>query len=92
MCRIAVNFMPDLLSGQVQLAFTSLPSSIAFIRAGKLRALGVSTAKRSALLPDVPAISEFVSGYDASAWNGFGVPKGTPAEIIDKLNAASRQA
>jgi tripartite-type tricarboxylate transporter receptor subunit TctC len=80
------NFMPDLLSGQVQLAFTSLPSSIAFIRAGKLRALGVTTAKRSELLPDIPAISEFVSGYDASAWNGFGVPKGTPAEIIDKLN------
>ena len=80
------NFMPDLLSGQVQLAFTSLPSSIAFIRAGKLRALGVTTAKRSELLPDIPAISEFVSGYDASAWNGFGVPKSTPTEIIDKLN------
>lgn len=82
------NFMPDLLSGQVQLAFTSLPSSIAFIKAGKLRPLGVTTAKRSDLLPEVPAISEFVPGYDASAWNGFGVPQGTPAEIIDKLNAA----
>ena len=80
------NFMPDLLSGQVQLAFTSLPSSIAFIKAGKLRALAVTTAKRSDLLPDVPAIAEFVPGYDASAWNGFGVPNGTPAEIVDKLN------
>jgi len=80
------NFMPDLLSGQVQLAFTSLPSSIAFIKAGKLRALAVTTAKRSDLLLDVPAIAEFVPGYDASAWNGFGVPNGTPAEIVDKLN------
>jgi len=70
----------------VQLAFTSLPSSIAFIKAGKLRALAVTTAKRSDLLPDVPAIAEFVPGYDASAWNGFGVPNGTPAEIVDKLN------
>lgn len=82
------NFMPDLLGGQVQLAFTSLPSAIAFIRGGKLRALGVTTAKRAALLPDVPAIGEYVPGYDASAWNGFGAPKGTPPEIIDKLNAA----
>ena len=53
-----------------------------------MRPLGVTTAKRSDLLPEVPAISEFVPGYDASAWNGFGVPQGTPAEIIDKLNAA----
>jgi tripartite-type tricarboxylate transporter receptor subunit TctC len=82
------NFMPDLLGGQVQLAFTSLPSSIAYFRAGKLRALAVTTAQRSDLLPGVPAIAEFVPGYDASAWNGFGVPKNTPAEIIDKLNAA----
>jgi tripartite-type tricarboxylate transporter receptor subunit TctC len=81
------NFMPDLLSGQVQMAFTSLPSSIAFIKAGKLRALAVTTGKRSDLLPDIPAIGEFVPGYDASAWNGFGAPKGTPAEITDKLNA-----
>ena len=82
------NFMPDLLGGQVQLAFTSLPSSIAYFRAGKLRALAVTTAQRSDLLPGVPAIAEFVPGYDASAWNGFGAPKNTPVDIIDKLNAA----
>jgi tripartite-type tricarboxylate transporter receptor subunit TctC len=84
------NFMPDLLGGQVQLAFTSLPSSIAYFRAGKLRALAVTTAQRSDLLPGIPAIGEFVPGYDASAWNGFGVPKNTPGEIIDKLNATIR--
>ena len=82
------NFMPDLLGGQVQLAFTSLPSSIAYFRAGKLRALAVTTAQRSDVLPGVPAIAEFVPGYDASAWNGFGAPKNTPVDIIDQLNAA----
>jgi tripartite-type tricarboxylate transporter receptor subunit TctC len=76
----------DLLGGQVQVAFAFMPSSIEFIRAGKLRALAVTTATRSEVLPDVPTVGEFVPGYEASAWYGLGAPKATPAEIIDKLN------
>jgi len=78
--------LTDLLGGQVQVTFDNLPSSIAHIRAGKLRALGVSTAKRSPELPDVPTIAETVPGYEASAFFGFGVPHGTPKEIVDLLN------
>jgi tripartite-type tricarboxylate transporter receptor subunit TctC len=76
----------DLLGGQVQVAFAFMPSSIEFIRAGKLRALAVTTATRSEVLPDVPTVGEFVPGYEASAWYGLGAPKATPAEIVDKLN------
>jgi tripartite-type tricarboxylate transporter receptor subunit TctC len=76
----------DMLSGQVQVMFDNLPSSIGHIKAGKLRALGVTTAQRAAALPDVPTVGETVNGYEASAWFGIGAPKGTPAEIIDKLN------
>jgi tripartite-type tricarboxylate transporter receptor subunit TctC len=76
----------DLLGGQVQVAFASMPSSFEFIRAGKLRALAVTTATRSEVLPDVPTVGEFVPGYEASAWYGLGAPKATPAEIVDKLN------
>jgi tripartite-type tricarboxylate transporter receptor subunit TctC len=76
----------DMLSGQVQVMFDNLPSSIGHIKAGKLRALGVTTAARAAALPDVPTVGETVKGYEASAWFGIGAPKGTPAEIIDKLN------
>jgi tripartite-type tricarboxylate transporter receptor subunit TctC len=71
----------------VQVTFDNLPSSIAHIKAGKLRALGVSTAKRSPELPDVPTIAETVPGYEASAFFGFGVPRGTPKEIVDRLNS-----
>ncbi|MGA8616563.1 MAG: tripartite tricarboxylate transporter substrate binding protein [Xanthobacteraceae bacterium] len=78
----------DLLSGQVQVMFDLMPASIGHIRAGKLRALAVTTATRSEALPDLPTIGEFVLGYEASTWNGVVVPKGTPAETIDKLNAA----
>jgi tripartite-type tricarboxylate transporter receptor subunit TctC len=78
--------LTDLLGGQVQVTFDNLPSSIAHIRAGKLRALGVSTSKRSPELPDVPTIAETVPGYEASAFFGFGVPHGTPKEIVDVLN------
>jgi tripartite-type tricarboxylate transporter receptor subunit TctC len=78
--------LTDLLGGQVQVTFDNLPSSIAHIKAGKLRALGVSTAKRSPELPDVPTIAETVPGYEASAFFGFGVPHGTPKEIVDRLN------
>ncbi len=78
--------LTDLLAGQVQLGFDTMPSSIEYIRAGKLRALGVSTLTRSEALPDVPAISDFVPGYESSGYFGFGVPKNTPAEIVDRLN------
>jgi tripartite-type tricarboxylate transporter receptor subunit TctC len=77
---------PDLLSGQVQVTFNPLPSSLEFIRAGKLRALAVTTAQRQDVLPDVPTVGDFVPGYEATAWFGIGVPKATPAEIVDKLN------
>jgi tripartite-type tricarboxylate transporter receptor subunit TctC len=78
--------LTDLLGGQVQVTFDNLPSSIAQIKAGKLRALAVTTAKRSEELPDVPTVAETVPGFEASAFFGFGVPKGTPKEIVDLLN------
>jgi len=78
--------LTDLIGGQVQVAFDPLASSMEFVKAGKLRALGVTTAERSEILPGVPSIGEFVPGYDAPAWAGVGAPKNTPAEIIDKLN------
>jgi tripartite-type tricarboxylate transporter receptor subunit TctC len=78
----------DLLSGQIQLVFGTITTSNEHIRAGKLRALAVTNAARSALLPDVPTIGEFVPGYEASNWNGIGAPRNTSAEIIDKLNKA----
>jgi tripartite-type tricarboxylate transporter receptor subunit TctC len=76
----------DLLAGQVQVLFEGITSSIQYVKAGKLRALGVTSAKRSPLLPDVPAIGEFVPGYDAAGWFGLAAPKGTPTEIIDILS------
>jgi tripartite-type tricarboxylate transporter receptor subunit TctC len=76
----------DLLGGQVEVYFGFLPGSIEHIRAGKLRALAMTTAARLEVLPDVPTVGEFLPGYEASAWNGIGAPSGTPAEIIDKLN------
>jgi tripartite-type tricarboxylate transporter receptor subunit TctC len=66
--------------------FASMPSAIEYIRAGQIRALAVTTAMRSAALPDLLTVGEFVPGFEASQWYGIGVPKGTPAEIIDKLN------
>jgi tripartite-type tricarboxylate transporter receptor subunit TctC len=80
------SFYPDLLGGQVQAAFVTTVSSIAYLRAGKLRALAVTTAARSRLLPDIPTLGEFVPGYEASGWEGIGAPKNTPVEIIDKIN------
>jgi tripartite-type tricarboxylate transporter receptor subunit TctC len=78
--------LTDLLGGQVQVMFDVISSSIGYIRAGKLRALGVTTASRSEAVPDIPAIAEFVSGYEAITVGGIGAPKGTSAEIIAKLN------
>ncbi|MGD0148202.1 MAG: tripartite tricarboxylate transporter substrate binding protein [Xanthobacteraceae bacterium] len=78
----------DLLSGQVQVMFEGITSSIGYIKAGKLRALAVTSAKRSAALPDIPTIGEFVPGYAATGWFGLGAPKGTPQPIIDMLSKA----
>jgi tripartite-type tricarboxylate transporter receptor subunit TctC len=78
--------LTDLLGGQVQVTFASIVSSIAYVRAGKLRALAVTTATRSAELPDIPTVGEFVPGYEASGWYGIGAAKATPAEIVEKLN------
>jgi tripartite-type tricarboxylate transporter receptor subunit TctC len=78
--------LTDLLGGQVQVMFATMPSSIEYIRAGKLRALAVTTATRSEALPDVPTVGDFVPGYEASAAYGVGAPKNTPAEIVDRLN------
>jgi tripartite-type tricarboxylate transporter receptor subunit TctC len=76
----------DMISGRDQVMFDNLPTSIEFIKAGKLRPLAVTTAARSDVFPDLPTVSDFVPGYEASAWYGIGAPKGTPAEIIDRLN------
>jgi tripartite-type tricarboxylate transporter receptor subunit TctC len=78
--------LTDLLGGQVQVTFASVPSSIAYIKAGKLRALAITTATRWDILPDIPTVAEFVPGYEASIWFGVGAPKATPAEIVNKLN------
>jgi tripartite-type tricarboxylate transporter receptor subunit TctC len=84
--RGAAPALTDLIGGQVEVMFASLPASIEYIRAGKLRALAVTTATRSQVLPDIPAVSELVPGYEASNWYGVGVPKNTPVEIVEKLN------
>ena len=76
----------DLLAGQVQVMFAFMSSSIEYVRAGKLRALAVTTATRSDALPDIPTVGEFVPGYEASNWFGVGAPKATPVEILEKLN------
>src|SRR6516225_3239055 len=76
----------DLLAGQVQVGFDTMPALIEYIRAGKLRALAVTTMTRSEALPDVPTVAEFVPGYEASGWFGVGAPSATPVEIVDKLN------
>jgi tripartite-type tricarboxylate transporter receptor subunit TctC len=86
--RGAVPAVTDLLAGQVQVFFDPIPNSIGYISAGKVRPLAITSATRSDVLPDVPTVSEFVPGYEASQWVGIGAPKNTPAQIIDKLNEA----
>jgi tripartite-type tricarboxylate transporter receptor subunit TctC len=78
--------LTDLIGGRLQVVFGTMPPSIAYVRAGTLRALAVTTTKRSDLLPDVPALSESLPGYEASQWYGIAAPQNTPAEIIEKLN------
>jgi tripartite-type tricarboxylate transporter receptor subunit TctC len=84
--RSAGPALVDLISGQVQVMFDNMASSIEYVRAGKLRSLAVTTATRSEALPNVPTVSEFVPGYEVSNWFGVGAPKATPAEILDRLN------
>jgi tripartite-type tricarboxylate transporter receptor subunit TctC len=78
--------LTDLLAGRVQVLFGVMPASLGYIKSGKLRALGVTTARRQELLPEIPAICELLPGYEASGWYGIVAPKGTPAEIISKLS------
>ncbi len=84
--RGAAPAMIDLIAGQVQLYFCTIAASIEYIRTDKLRALAVTTAARSEVLPDIPTVGDFVPGYEVSAWFGIGAPKNTPTEIIDRLN------
>ena len=84
--RGAAPALTDLISGQVQVMFDAVSSSIEYIRSGKLRALAMTTAARSEALPDLPTVSDFVPGYETSSWSGIGAPKNSPTEIIDKLN------
>jgi len=78
--------LSDLLGGQVEFMFASAPSTIEYVKTGKLRALAVTTTARSEALPDVPTVGEFLRGFEASSWYGIGAPKNTPAEIVEKLN------
>jgi tripartite-type tricarboxylate transporter receptor subunit TctC len=86
------NYMPDLMSGQVQAVINPMPQSMEFVKAGKVRALAVTTEKPLAALPDLPTVNQFVPGYEAIGWYGIGAPKDTPGAIIDKLNAALNAA
>jgi tripartite-type tricarboxylate transporter receptor subunit TctC len=76
----------DLLGGQMQIMFDTTPGSIEHIKSGTLRALAVTTASRSEMLPDLPTVAEFVPGYESSQWYGLGAPRATPVELVDKLN------
>jgi tripartite-type tricarboxylate transporter receptor subunit TctC len=82
------NYMSDLISGQVQVVINPIPQSMEFVKAGKVRALAVTTKARLDALPDLPSANEFVPGYEAIGWYGIGTPKGTPDDIVAKLNGA----
>jgi tripartite-type tricarboxylate transporter receptor subunit TctC len=84
--------LTDLIAGTVDVMFDNMPSSVEFIKSGKLRALAVTTEARNAALPDVPVVADTVPGYEASAWFGMGAPKGTPANIVEKINKSVNQA
>jgi tripartite-type tricarboxylate transporter receptor subunit TctC len=86
------GYIADLLAGQVHVVFNPIPQSLELIRTGKLRALAVTTAKRVEALPDIPAVGEFVPGYEAAGWYGLGVPRNTPAEVVSKLSEAMNAA
>jgi tripartite-type tricarboxylate transporter receptor subunit TctC len=84
--------LTDLMGGQVDVIFDNLPSSVGHIKAGKIRALAVTSAEREPSLPDVPTVAETVPGYEATAWFGIGMPKGTPKDIVEKINAEVNRA
>jgi tripartite-type tricarboxylate transporter receptor subunit TctC len=86
------NYMPDLISGQVQVVINPIPQSMEFVRAGKVRALAVTTKSRLDALPELPTADQFVPGYEAIGWYGIAAPKATPAAIVGKLNAAINSA
>ena len=86
------NYMTDLISGQVQIVINPIPQAMEFVKAGKVRALAVTTPERLKALPDLPTMTEFVPGYEAVGWYGIGAPKGTPAAIVNALNAAINAA
>ena len=89
--RGAAPALTDLLAGQVQVMFPTMPSAIEYVRTGNLRALAV-TASRSDALPNIPAVKEFVPGYEATTWYGVGAPKKTPSEIVERLNKGTNTA
>src|ERR1700750_2977004 len=78
--------MTDLIAGQVQVMFDNLPTALPHIRAGSIRALAVTTTARAEVTPELPTLADVLPGYESSAWYGLGAPKGTPAEIVEKLN------
>jgi tripartite-type tricarboxylate transporter receptor subunit TctC len=80
------NPYADLIAGQVQMMFSPIPASIAYVRSHQLRPLAVGTTARLPILPEVPTVAEFLPGYDASGWHGLGAPKGTPADVVDAIN------
>ena len=84
--------LTDLMGGQVDVIFDNLPSSIGHIKSGKIRALAVTSAERDPSLPDVPTVAETVPGYEATAWFGIGMPKGTPKDVVEKINAEVNRA
>jgi len=90
--RGAAPALVDLIAGQVQVQFASAPETIEYVRNGKLRAIGVTSSTRSAALPEIPAIDEFVPGYETTAWWGLGAPKNTPAAILEKLSNETNAA
>jgi len=84
--RSSAAALTDLVGGQVQMLFSPLPSSIEYVKAGKVRGLAVTSAKRPETLPDLPAAIEFIPGYEVSSWYGIGVPRNTPAGVVEALN------
>ena len=90
--RGAAPALTDLLAGHVQVMFASMPAAIQYVRAGNLRASAVTTCTRSDALPDIPAVGEFVPGYEAASWYGIGAPKKTPPEIVERLNKETNAA
>ena len=86
------SFMPDLLSGQIQMTINPIPQAMEYVRTGTLRAIATTTAKRLDFLPDIPTVGESVAGYEALGWYGLSMPKGTPPEIVNKINEATTAA